>query len=79
MYYICWSFSVIVIVFANELDLFTLSFPVLSRLSKTRPLSLDLFRQNISMELAQAEPDHSRVRRCYEDALMEYGSTRPGQ
>ncbi|XP_071796690.1 U3 small nucleolar RNA-associated protein 6 homolog isoform X2 [Asterias amurensis] len=50
---------------------------IYKRLSKSRPLSLDLFRQNISMELAQAEPDVSRVRRCYEDALMEYGSSRP--
>ncbi|XP_038063545.1 U3 small nucleolar RNA-associated protein 6 homolog [Patiria miniata] len=50
---------------------------IYKRLLKERPLSVDFFKQYISIEQAQLEPNMTKIRRCYEDALAEFGSSRP--
>ncbi|XP_022089355.1 U3 small nucleolar RNA-associated protein 6 homolog isoform X2 [Acanthaster planci] len=50
---------------------------IYKRLSRERPLSVDFFKQYITIEQAQPEPNMARIRRGYEDALAEFGSSRP--
>ncbi|KAI0239823.1 hypothetical protein LSAT2_009429 [Lamellibrachia satsuma] len=45
------------------------------QLSSSKPLSVDFFRKYLEIEQAQATSKIKRLRRAYEDALGEYGSS----
>ena len=49
------------------------------RLSPTKPVSLEFFKKYIDVERAQAAPKLQKLRRAYEDALQEYGTSNTGR